>query len=64
MLEVADKFKQIEFSHTFMLLVQTKLSFSQALFSSQKILQIFSNSPSHQIFRRIYEVLNINENKN
>jgi hypothetical protein len=36
----------------------------RALFSSQKILQNFSDSPSHQIFRRIHEVLNIDENKN
>jgi len=35
-----------------------------ALFSSQKILQIFSDSPSHQIFRRMHRVLNIDENKN
>jgi len=38
--------------------------FPTALFSSQKILQNFSDSPSHQIFRRMYEVLNIDENKN
>jgi len=30
----------------------------------QKILQNFSDSPSHQIFKRIHEVLNIDENKN
>ena len=29
-----------------------------------KILQKFSYSPSHRIFRRMYEVLNIDENKN
>jgi hypothetical protein len=36
----------------------------QALFSFQKILQNFSDSPSHQIFRRMHEVLNIDKNKN
>jgi len=36
----------------------------KALFSSLKILQNFSNSPSHRIFRRMYEVLNIDKNKN
>jgi len=35
-----------------------------ALFSYQKNLQIFLDSPSHQIFKRMYEVLNIDENKN
>ena len=35
-----------------------------ALFSSQKNLQNFSDSPSHRIFRGMHEVLNINENKN
>jgi hypothetical protein len=39
-------------------------SFGRALFGSQKILQNFSDSPSHQIFRRMHEVLNIDENKN
>jgi len=34
------------------------------LFSFQKILQNFSDSPSHRIFRRMHEVLNIDENKN
>jgi len=33
-----------------------------ALFSSQKILQNFSDS--HRIFRRMHEVLNIDKNKN
>ena len=37
---------------------------SRALFTSQKILQNFSHSPSHRIFRRMYRVLNIDENKN
>ena len=37
---------------------------TKALFSSPKILQNFSDSPSHQIFRRMREVLNINKNKN
>ena len=37
---------------------------SRALFSSQNILQNFSDYPSHQIFRRMHEVLNIDENKN
>jgi hypothetical protein len=36
----------------------------KALFSSLKILQNFSNSPSHRIFRCMYEVLNIDKNKN
>ena len=35
-----------------------------ALFSSRKVLQNFSDSPSHRIFRRMHGVLNINENKN
>ena len=35
-----------------------------ALFSSPKILQNFSDSPSHRIFRRMHGVLNIEENKN
>ena len=38
--------------------------FAKALFSSQKILQNFSDSPSHRIFRRMHGVLNIDENKN
>jgi len=37
---------------------------SQALFSSQTILQNFSDSPSHRIFRHMHEVLNIDKNKN
>jgi len=37
---------------------------NKALFSSQKILQIFSDSPSHRIFRRMHEVLNMDKNKN
>ena len=37
---------------------------SKVLFSSQKILQNFSDSPSHRIFRGMHEVLNIDENKN
>ena len=36
----------------------------KALFSSQKELQNFSDSPSHRIFRRMHGVLNIDENKN
>ena len=36
----------------------------KALFSSQKILQNISYSPSHRIFRRMHEVLNIDKNKN
>jgi len=40
------------------------LVFSRALFSSPKVLQNFSDSPSHRIFRRMHEVLNIDENKN
>jgi len=35
-----------------------------ALFSSQKILQNFSDSLSHRIFRHMHEVLNIDKNKN
>ena len=38
--------------------------FVPALFSSPKILQNFSDSPSHRIFRRMHEVLNIDKNKN
>ena len=41
-----------------------KKNLALALFSSQKILQNFSDSPSHQIFRRMHGVLNIDENKN
>ena len=37
---------------------------TKALFSSQKILQSFSDSPSHRIFRHMHEVLNIDKNKN
>jgi len=37
---------------------------SRALFTFQKILQNFSHSPSHRIFRRMHGVLNIDENKN
>ena len=36
----------------------------RALFTSQKILQNFSHSPLHRIFRRMHGVLNIDENKN
>jgi len=32
--------------------------------SFQKNLQNFSDYPSHRIFRRMHEVLNIDENKN
>jgi hypothetical protein len=32
-----------------------------ALFSSQKILQNFSDSPSHRIFRHMHETLNIDK---
>jgi hypothetical protein len=34
----------------------------EALFSSQKFLQNFLDSPSHQIFRHMHGVLNIEEN--
>jgi len=37
---------------------------SRALFSFQKILQNFSDFLSHQIFRRMHKVLNIDKNKN
>jgi len=37
---------------------------TRALFSSQKILQNFSDSPSHRIFRCMHGVLNIYKNKN
>ena len=37
---------------------------TKALFSSQKILQNFSDSSSHRIFRHMHEVLNIDKNKN
>ena len=37
---------------------------AKALFSSQKVLQNFSDFSSHRIFRRMHGVLNINENKN
>ena len=37
---------------------------TKALFSFQKILQNFSDSPSHRIFRHMHGVLNIDENKN
>ena len=42
----------------------SSLQFSKALFSFRKILQNFSDSPSHQIFRRMHKVLNIDKNKN
>jgi len=35
-----------------------------ALFSSQKILSNFLDSPSHRIFQYMYGALNIDENKN
>jgi len=38
--------------------------YARALFSSQKILQNFSDFPSHRIFRRMHGVLNIDKNKN
>ena len=41
-----------------------KLALSRALFTSQKILQNFSDSPSHRIFRHMHEILNIDKNKN
>jgi len=41
-----------------------ELNSFKALFSSPKILQNFSDSPSHRIFRRMHEVLNIDKNKN
>jgi len=45
--------------------MQGRLSFwLLALFSFPKILQNFLDSPSHRIFRRMHEVLNIDENKN
>jgi len=37
---------------------------TMALFSFQKSLQNFSDYLLHQIFRRMHEVLNIDENKN
>jgi len=43
---------------------KSKQDMSKALFNSQKILQNFLDSSSHQIFRRMHEVLNIDENKN
>ena len=36
----------------------------RALFSFSKILQNFSDSPSHRTFRRMHGVLNIDKNKN
>jgi len=43
--------------------IQNKMQ-KLVLFSSQKNLQNFSDFPSHQIFRRMHEVLNTDENKN
>jgi hypothetical protein len=43
--------------------IQNKMQ-KLVLFSSQKNLQNFSDFPSHQIFRRMHEVLNVDENKN
>ena len=37
---------------------------TEALFSFQNLLQNFSDSSSHRIFRRIHRVLNIDKNKN
>jgi Icc-related predicted phosphoesterase len=37
------------------------LDVTEALFSCQKILQNFSDSPSHQIFGHIHEALNIDK---
>ena len=42
----------------------TSRTYAEALFTSQKILQNFSHSPSHRIFRCMHEILNIDENKN
>jgi branched-subunit amino acid transport protein AzlD len=36
-------------------------SSAMASFGSQKILQIFLNSPLHQIFRHMHEALNIDK---
>ena len=38
--------------------------YGPCLFSSKKIYKFFSDFSSHRIFRRMHEVLNINENKN
>jgi len=46
------------------LLVLVWFMLAKALFSSQKILQNFSDSPLHRIFRHMHEVLNIDKNKN
>jgi hypothetical protein len=39
----------------------TNFFFDKALFSFQKILQNFSDSPSHRIFGHMHEVLNIDK---
>jgi hypothetical protein len=36
---------------------------TKAMFSFQKILQNFSDSPSHRIFGHMHEALNIDKNK-
>jgi len=45
------------------ILTSPDLKLAKALFSSQKILQNFSDSPSHRIFRHMHGVLNIDEKK-
>jgi hypothetical protein len=40
---------------------ESKTDPTKTLFSSQKILQNFSDSPSHRIFRHMHEVLNIDK---
>ena len=40
------------------------LSFTQALFSSQKVPKNFQDFPSHRILRHIHETLDIDKNKN
>jgi hypothetical protein len=37
---------------------------SKALFTSSQKPKIFKDFPSHRIFKRMHEVLNIDENKN
>jgi hypothetical protein len=44
-------------------IIYVLIFFSKALFSFQKILQNFSDFPSHRIFRYMHEALNIDKNK-
>ena len=62
-LELGGNGKILDLAAKLFLILQEQIQ-NKALFTSYQKPKIFQDSPSHQIFRRMHGVLNIDENKN